>query len=99
MKTEKKRNFGLDLLRAIAIIAVLVSHSDRFAVAVLGPYVKWMKVGFGGVEIFFVLSGYLIGGFCIKLLKTHTLALLMLLTFGKEDGFVRFPIIFSFVFL
>jgi len=45
------RSFGLDLIRATAIVLVLVSHFSK----------KLDGLGFWGVELFFVLSGYLIG--------------------------------------
>jgi peptidoglycan/LPS O-acetylase OafA/YrhL len=51
---------GLDLLRAIAILWVMLFHS--FIVGGLGPDVAWLsRFGWAGVDIFFVLSGFLIG--------------------------------------
>jgi peptidoglycan/LPS O-acetylase OafA/YrhL len=48
------RNRGLDILRAAAILLVLGRHGD-------GPKV-WENVGWVGVDLFFVLSGFLISG-------------------------------------
>ncbi|WP_449429718.1 acyltransferase family protein [Rhodanobacter umsongensis] len=51
---------GLDLLRAIAIIWVMLFHS--YIVGGLGPDFTWLsRYGWMGVDIFFVLSGFLIG--------------------------------------
>ena len=41
---------GLDGLRALAVVAVIVYHANR----------AWLGGGFLGVEVFFVISGYLI---------------------------------------
>ena len=41
---------GLDGLRALAVLAVIVYHADS----------RWLGGGFLGVEVFFVISGYLI---------------------------------------
>src|SRR5256885_7035104 len=51
---------GLDLLRAAAIVWVMLFHS--FLVGGLGPNFEWLsRFGWAGVDIFFVLSGFLIG--------------------------------------
>lgn len=51
---------GLDLLRAIAIVWVMLFHS--FIVGGLGHDFAWLsRYGWAGVDIFFVLSGFLIG--------------------------------------
>jgi peptidoglycan/LPS O-acetylase OafA/YrhL len=59
---------GLDLLRAIAIIWVMLFHS--FLVGGLGPDFEWLsRYGWMGVDIFFVLSGFLIGSQLLRQLK------------------------------
>lgn len=59
---------GLDLLRAIAIVWVMLFHS--FIVGGLGDGWSWLsKYGWMGVDIFFVLSGYLIGGQVLQQLR------------------------------
>jgi peptidoglycan/LPS O-acetylase OafA/YrhL len=51
---------GLDLLRSIAIVWVMLFHS--FLVGGLGADFAWLsRYGWAGVDIFFVLSGFLIG--------------------------------------
>jgi peptidoglycan/LPS O-acetylase OafA/YrhL len=51
---------GLDLLRAVAILLVLTSHYMGF-VSHAPTFGVVGKVGWAGVDLFFVLSGYLIG--------------------------------------
>ena len=59
------RIFGLDLFRSIAIILVVLTHGAAI-LEVAGlekfPFIKMID----GVDLFFVLSGYLIGGILIK---------------------------------
>jgi peptidoglycan/LPS O-acetylase OafA/YrhL len=51
---------GLDLLRAVAIVWTMLFHS--FVVGGLGPDWSWAsRFGWMGVDLFFVLSGFLIG--------------------------------------
>lgn len=51
------RAAGIDLLRALAIVSVMAYHLSSHGVA-LPPMVE---LGWMGVDLFFVLSGYLIG--------------------------------------
>lgn len=55
-----RRNSGLDLLRAIAISCVVLLHASQVAAGI--PYsLLWLSTfGWMGVDIFFVLSGFLI---------------------------------------
>lgn len=62
-----QRVVGLDLLRSLAIAGVVLSHGF----GLLGTHVPGLH-GFGhagsfGVDLFFVLSGYLIGGILLDL--------------------------------
>lgn len=58
VETRNSRLFGLDHLRALAIIMVVFYHYRMFA----HPHWidKTMGFGWAGVDLFFVLSGYLI---------------------------------------
>ncbi|TCJ17629.1 acyltransferase [Flaviaesturariibacter flavus] len=62
--------FGLDLMRALAILLVLVAHSHFFWP---GSYhgQQWFfgATAFWGVELFFVLSGFLIGRILLRLFE------------------------------
>ncbi|HEV2201143.1 MAG TPA: acyltransferase [Bryobacteraceae bacterium] len=53
------RNTQLDILRAVAIIGVLGRHSPW----VDSPAMRlWQRAGWAGVDLFFVLSGFLVAG-------------------------------------
>lgn len=57
----KKRNFGLDVLRASAILFVVFNHICNYFITFPQSTLLGDIGGVLGVEIFFVLSGFLIG--------------------------------------
>ncbi|XPP75701.1 acyltransferase family protein [Serratia liquefaciens] len=67
---KKQLNPWLDICRATAILLVLLSHGRIFLTPTL-PNAQILKFGgFLGVEFFFVLSGFLIGGIILDKIKT-----------------------------
>lgn len=72
----RNRVFGLDVVRALAILLVLFSHSTLLLFPKNNHVMITIIQFFGaiGVDLFFVLSGFLIGGIIIKQIdenKTH----------------------------
>jgi peptidoglycan/LPS O-acetylase OafA/YrhL len=67
------RIMQLDVLRALAILLVLASHaaSSRDG-GFLQPLDAFLhRIGWSGVDLFFVLSGYLIGGLLFNEIRRH----------------------------
>ncbi len=69
------RNVGLDIARALAILMVFGSHVTTVTGALPGVAATAMSfVGHAGVELFFSLSGFLIGGILVRLAQTDLTA-------------------------
>ncbi len=66
------RNFGLDVVRALAITMVLLAHDAGFIGGWIGQPcpIRLSLAGPFGVELFFVLSGFLIGGLLLDIAHT-----------------------------
>lgn len=95
--SSKNRVFGLDLLRAVAIILVLIQHSyawiinDNFR-----RFIDFFLID--GVAVFFVLSGFLIGGIILKTFE-NKITLEGILNFWKRRWYRTLPNYFFILFL
>ena len=58
MSAPSQRNESLDVLRCVAVLLVVGYHM---------PYYRlWGRIGWIGVDLFFVLSGFLISGLLFR---------------------------------
>ena len=88
----KERIFGLDVLRATAILMVVCSHllwiypkSNAFIPTLFELF------GFWGVELFFVLSGFLIGSILYTIFVNENFTLKAVFHFLKRRWFRTLP--------
>jgi peptidoglycan/LPS O-acetylase OafA/YrhL len=63
------RVFGLDLIRAVAVTLVLIAHASYLLEPVFAAPRTFQVLAVLGVELFFVLSGFLIGGIIIDTVR------------------------------
>ncbi|WP_310556428.1 acyltransferase [Flavobacterium sp.] len=97
---NNQRIFGLDLMRATAILMVLCSHSLWIYPESSSLGSQILKFfGFFGVEIFFVLSGFLIGTILYKLYTQQDFTFKTAVYFIKRRGFRTLPNYFLVLFL
>lgn len=88
LQINPNRIYGLDILRASAILFVVFSHSSFLLPKILIPITFY---SLDGVTIFFVLSGYLIGGILITILKSEGATFKSLLNFWVRRWFRTLP--------
>ena len=91
-----QRNFGLDIVRSIAIISVLICHwyflsDNKDLNAFLNIKIFSLLSWFSGVNLFFVLSGYLIGKIIITLFSKE-LSISNIKTFYIRRWFRTLPL-------
>ncbi|NQY28888.1 MAG: acyltransferase [Flavobacteriaceae bacterium] len=100
MSIQNRRVFGLDLMRAIAILMVLFSHvlivffkSNNVVTNVFG------FIGLHGVEVFFALSGFLIGTILLKTMSQEGFSAKQVLNFWTRRWFRTLPLYFLILLL
>ena len=87
-----ERRTGLDIMRMAAILIVVLGHTSILLEGTSlkdFPYFKPID----GVDLFFVLSGFLIGGIMLRDFNKHS-NILDLLTFWKRRWFRTLPLYF-----
>ena len=89
LELNPNRVYGLDILRALAIFFVVLAHGDKLMPPERYKYFQYLV--FDGVAIFFVLSGFLIGGILIKILNENELTFGGMLNFWKRRWFRTLP--------
>ncbi len=86
-----KRVYGLDIMRASAILLVLISHGKMYLRPLI-PQAEFLSIGgFLGVELFFVLSGFLIGGILIKMADSGNFTFSSVRKFWRRRWFRTLP--------
>lgn len=89
----KSRIFGLDLMRAMAIAMVVCSHALYIFQGYNNTLINAVQVfGVQGVEVFFVLSGFLIGGILLRLLEKTEFSKKEMLHFWIRRWFRTLPL-------
>lgn len=89
LELNPNRVYGLDILRALAILFVIVGHGRHLLPDKLDIYHQ--VIVFDGVSIFFVLSGFLIGGILIKMLNNRKADKNLLFEFWSRRWFRTLP--------
>lgn len=87
-----KRNPGLDLARTVAIILVVFAHTLWIS-GHYPPMISWLMQLSGtiGVEIFFVISGFLIGKIVMRLIQDDNFSLQSIFLFLKRRWYRTLP--------
>lgn len=88
----KQRIFGLDVVRASAILFVVFSHLFYVVDSYNPTFIAISGVfGYFGVEVFFVLSGFLIGTILLKQYLSNQFNFTEIKTFLKRRWFRTLP--------
>ena len=98
----QKRNNGLDFFRTLAILLVLISHSRHFFTCFhFENFNIWYLSigGYLGVELFFVLSGFLIGDQLYRYVINSKKHFYNLKIFYLRRWFRTLPLYYFFLFI
>jgi len=90
---KSQRNFGLDIIRSTAIVLVVISHASYILSPITEPvFITAIRIlGAIGVDLFFVLSGFLIGKIILKLIENEQISFAHLFNFWKRRWLRTLP--------
>lgn len=100
LSTTKNRMLQLDVLRGVAVLLVMGHHIvlQPDESGVFGPLENvFIRFGWSGVDLFFVLSGFLVGGLLFAELRTR--GRLDVRRFIIRRGFKIWPSYFAYLFV
>ena len=81
LASDKERVIGLDILRGIAILLVMYVHGNILLPNKIIKYFTLPLNSIDGVSVFFVLSGFLIGGILLKVINKSGFTIKNILNF------------------
>ncbi|NII25706.1 acyltransferase [Pseudoflavitalea sp. X16] len=84
------RNFGLDVCRCLAVSMVLFVHSNQHIFKTPFPFLWYLPIG--GVELFFSLSGFLIGSILLGLFDSQSVSLRDIVVFWTKRWLRTLPL-------
>ena len=89
---NKERIFGLDVVRTVAISMIVFSYA-YFLIENTNPFITSLTglFGFAGIELFFVLSGFLIGTITLKMYLADSFNYNSIVTFLKRRWMRTLP--------
>jgi peptidoglycan/LPS O-acetylase OafA/YrhL len=91
IESNKNRVIGLDIVRAVAIFLVVYGHGIYLLPEKIQKYYYIPIPLIDGVSIFFVLSGFLIGGILLKIIQEGNFSAKDLLNFWIRRWFRTLP--------
>lgn len=97
LKEHNNRNFGLDLCRCLAVSMVLFIHSGQIIFQTSFPFLWYLPIG--GVELFFSLSGFLIGRVLLHLFETENVTIRDIGRFWAQRWLRTLPLYYILYFV